>query len=308
MRQRPYACFRSCLFRRLRAGQGRHVKTAQIGEEEFDPAKWGEVFPLQYESWLKTKEPRPKDRSFYKRGWDTDKIIWDKLAEFPFMALLFNGWGFGIEYNEPRGHYFMMIDQREIDQRAPRRRRLPYLKSPYAGKLVREVGKDSSRAVRRRREQDTRRTSRSWRHLHRLPRQQKHGPQGNALDPRRGLKAIKKEKLTRQEMRMAVCAHCHGPIISRRSRRCSPPNVVFPWQELLGQYKHREHYKGTALEPANKEWKQAYRLQDAFIRHPEFEFLYEPSPHFKAGWPARLSHAYKRVGSFKISDHNLMTR
>ena len=31
------------------------------------------------------------------------------------MALLFNGWGFGVEYNEPRGHYYMLIDQLEID-------------------------------------------------------------------------------------------------------------------------------------------------------------------------------------------------
>ncbi len=82
--------------------KGEVFKTAQIGDSEFEPAKWGEVFPLQYESWLKTKEPRPKDKSFYKRGWDTDKIVWDKLSEYPFMALLFNGWGFAIEYNEPR--------------------------------------------------------------------------------------------------------------------------------------------------------------------------------------------------------------
>ena len=31
------------------------------------------------------------------------------------MPLLFNGWGFGVEYNEPRGHHYMLIDQLEVD-------------------------------------------------------------------------------------------------------------------------------------------------------------------------------------------------
>jgi len=90
-------------------------KAGMIGENDFDPEIWGKVFPLQYESWLKTKEPKPSGLSLYRRGWDDDKIIYDKLSEMPYLAVLFNGWGFGIEYNEPRGHYYAVIDQIEID-------------------------------------------------------------------------------------------------------------------------------------------------------------------------------------------------
>ena len=86
-----------------------------IADGDFDPANWGKAYPLEYESWLKTKDPRPAGKSKYKKGFDTDKIIYDKLSEFPYMPLLFNGWGFGVEYNEPRGHHYMLIDQLEVD-------------------------------------------------------------------------------------------------------------------------------------------------------------------------------------------------
>ncbi len=79
--------------------------------EQFDPAEWGKAYPAEYELWKKTEEPTPPGKSKYKRGFDADKITYDKLSEFPFMALLFNGWGFGVEYNEPRGHAYMMRDQ-----------------------------------------------------------------------------------------------------------------------------------------------------------------------------------------------------
>lgn len=79
------------------------VKTVTIADGEIDPAVWGKAYPLEYDTWVKTKDPRPADKSKFKKGYDTDLIIYDKLSEFPYMPLLFNGWGFGIEYNEPRG-------------------------------------------------------------------------------------------------------------------------------------------------------------------------------------------------------------
>jgi nitrite reductase (cytochrome c-552) len=44
----------------------------------------------------------------------------------------------------------------------------------------------------------------------------------------------------------------------------------------------------------------------AFIRHPEFEFFTNQSPHFQGGLSCADCHMpYKRVGSNKISDHNM---
>ncbi len=287
-------------------------KTARIADEEFDAAKWGEVYPLQYESWLKTKEPRPKDKSFYKRGWDTDKTIWDKLSEFPFMALLFNGWGFGIEYNEPRGHYYMMIDQREIDQsRTKAGGACLTCKSPYAGKLVKEMGRDIFKMP----YADA---------VNRIP--EEHRDLGvtcidchdnKTMDLRvsrwtlaEGLKTIGKDKLSRQEMRMAVCAHCHVTYFIPKDEKMQSTNVVFPWKgSTWGNISIENIIRVLLSSPANKEWKQAVTgFKMAFIRHPEFEFFTNQSPHFKAGLACADCHMpYKRVGSFKISDHNIMS-
>ncbi len=55
--------------------------------------------------------------SKYKRGFD-DGLTYDKLSEYPFMPVLFNGWDFGVEYNEPRGHWWMMRTSRPSIPRA----------------------------------------------------------------------------------------------------------------------------------------------------------------------------------------------
>ncbi len=119
------------------------LEQAPIPEGTIDPAVWGKAYPIQYEMWKKTEEPTPKGLSKYKRGFDADRVTYDKLAEFPYMALLFNGWGFGVEYNEPRGHAHMVRDQLEVD---PSRVKAGGVcltcKTPYAVQMQREMGKN----------------------------------------------------------------------------------------------------------------------------------------------------------------------
>jgi nitrite reductase (cytochrome c-552) len=91
------------------------VKAVQIADGTIDPAEWGKAFPVEYGLWKKTAEPNEPGKSKYKKGNDDPKEVVDKLSEFPYLALLFNGWGFGIGYNEPRGHSRMVQDQLDID-------------------------------------------------------------------------------------------------------------------------------------------------------------------------------------------------
>ncbi|HXX54141.1 MAG TPA: ammonia-forming cytochrome c nitrite reductase subunit c552, partial [Thermodesulfovibrionales bacterium] len=117
------------------------VKPVKIADGEIDPQVWGKAYPSEYELWKKTEEPTAVGKSKYKRGFDADKVTYDKLAEFPYMALLFNGWGFGVEYNEPRGHAYMVRDQLEVD---PSRVKAGGVcltcKTPYAPTLEKEMG------------------------------------------------------------------------------------------------------------------------------------------------------------------------
>ena len=100
------------------------------------------------------------------------------------MALLFNGWGFGVEYNEIRGHYYMLIDQLEID---PSRLKAGGVcltcKTPYAPKLMKEMGvnyfKDPYLDVHAK---IPAQVPAHGGDVHRLPRQQDHGPEAFPVD------------------------------------------------------------------------------------------------------------------------------
>ncbi|MRR35046.1 ammonia-forming cytochrome c nitrite reductase subunit c552, partial [bacterium] len=117
------------------------AKTVRIPEGEMEPAVWGRAYPAQYEMWKRTDQPDPPGKSKYKRGFDADRITWDKLSEFPFLALLLNGWGMGVEYNEPKGHANMLRDQLEVDaSRVKAGGVCLTCKTPYAPKLLKEMG------------------------------------------------------------------------------------------------------------------------------------------------------------------------
>ena len=117
------------------------VVAVKIADGEIDPAQWGKAYPTEYELWKKTEEPTPAGKSKYKKGFDADNITYDKLSEFPYMALLYNGWGFGISYNESRGHAFMVKDQLEADpSRVKPGGVCLTCKSPSHPKLEKEMG------------------------------------------------------------------------------------------------------------------------------------------------------------------------
>src|SRR5512134_3456911 len=190
------------------------VRPVKIADNNYEPADWGKAYPVNYDLWKKTEEPTAPGKSKYKRGYDADRITYDKLSEFPYMALLFNGWGFGVEYNEPRGHAYMMKDQIDID---PARVKAGGVclscKSPYAVKLEKEMGQEYY--------------SKPWNEVHAMiPEPHReigvacidcHDPKDMSLRISRGFTLAKSlesmgtdpAKLSRQEMRSAVCAQCH---------------------------------------------------------------------------------------------------
>ncbi len=289
------------------------VKTATIADGDYDPADWGKAYPLEYDSWLKTKEPKPP-KSKYKKGYDTDLVIYDKLSEFPYLALLFNGWGFGVEYNEPRGHYYMLIDQLDIDpSRLKAGGACLTCKTPFAPKLEKEMGVDYFRLP--------------YLEVHsKIPVEfQKMGVtcidchDNKTLAPKlsrwtltQALKDIGKnpEALSRQEMRSLVCAQCHVTYVVKKDAEMKSIGVFFPWQHSKeGDISVENIIKVLRSDPANLEWKQSVTgFKVGFIRHPEYEFYTRNSTHWQAGVACADCHMpYIRVGANKISNHDVMS-
>jgi nitrite reductase (cytochrome c-552) len=287
------------------------VRVGTIAANEFSPEKWGKVYPLHYESWLKTRQPKPAGKSRYRKGWDTDMVIYDRLSEFPFSALLYNGWGFGIEYNEPRGHHYAVIDQIEIDpSRTGPGGVCLACKTPYHKSFTEKYGMKYL-------------TAKFPAALDMLPPENRelgpacidcHQPEDmslafNKLHIEKGLGMIGKTDLSRQEQRIIACGQCHMTYYVPRDQAGKVAgDVLPPWTgSTWGNISIEQIIKDLLTDFQREEWTQyttGFRMP--FIRHPEFELFSKSSVHWNAGVGCTDCHMpYTRVGSHKISDHDV---
>jgi nitrite reductase (cytochrome c-552) len=82
-----------------------YVKVVELDESTVDPAIWGQNFPRQYDSYLRTVDT---ERTTYGGS-----EAFDKLEMDPRLVTIFSGYAFGIDYKEERGHAYMLTDQEE---------------------------------------------------------------------------------------------------------------------------------------------------------------------------------------------------
>lgn len=293
--------------------QPRQVVT--IPDGEINPAIWGRAYPEEYELWKKTEEPVSERRSKYKTGMDSGAVTMDKLSHFPYMALLFNGWGFGVEYNEPRGHAYMVRDQLEIDAtRLGAGGVCLSCKSPYAPSLQKEMGIDFYRKpfkeVLGRIPEETRDLGVACIDCHDNKDMSLKISRGFTLLEAFNAMGVDPAKLTRQEMRSAVCAQCHVTYNIPKDKENKSVGLYFPWQNSkFGAITIEDIIKQIRKDETVREWKQNVTgFKMAFIRHPEYEFWTFNSTHFKAGASCADCHMpYTIAGVHKVSDHRVMS-
>jgi len=291
------------------------VKTVTIPDGEIDPAVWGKAYPEEYELWKKTEEPEPAGKSKYKRGFDADGITYDKLAEFPYMALLFNGWGFGVEYNEPRGHAHMVRDQIEIDaSRLKAGGVCLTCKTPYAPLLEKEMGveyyKMPYKDVLNKIPEQFRNLGVACVDCHDNKDMSLKVSRGFSLVPALASMGVDWHKLSRQEMRSVVCSQCHVTYNINKNAEMQSVGILFPWQNSQwGNITIEDIIKKIRTDDSLKEWKQTVTgFKLAYIRHPEFELFSNKSVHWKAGAACADCHMpYTKIGVHKVSDHRVMS-
>lgn len=275
-----------------------------------DPKAWETLYPVEYAQWLATSRPRPADKSKYKRGFDGG-YTFDKLSELPFMPLLFKGWGFGIEYNEPRGHWWMLRDQQEIDpSRVKAGGACLTCKSPSADALHTKYGEKLmgmpyAEAVKL------------------LPKGQEqlgvscidcHDNQTLELrSPRwtmkNALTDIGLENPNAQQQRIIVCGQCHSTY-SVMKKDGKSVDVSLPWKGgEWGNVSVEDIITNLMNDPARQEWVQAVTgFKVGFIRHPDVEFFTDGSVHYNAGVGCPDCHMpYTTVEGTKAADHNAMS-
>lgn len=287
-------------------------KKFEIPDNEIDPEIWGKNYPVEYDLWKKTAEPKPAGLSKYKKGSDLGGVTYDKISEFPFLSVLYSGMAFSIEYNEPRGHYHMLKDVLEIDpSRVGAGGVCLTCKSPYANQLKEQLGVDYFK--------------KPFSEVHsKIPDKHKelgvscqecHNPKTmqNRITKFTAIEAFKKigkdpDKFEHQELRSAVCAQCHVTYTIPKDENMKSEYAFFPWDgSKYGDISIENIIKVLKSSPKYKEWTNkttGYKL--AFIRHPEYELYTRNSVHFNANVSCADCHMpYKRVGAFKVSDHNV---
>ena len=79
------------------------IAVKPLDEWETDNEVWGENYPREYNTWLKTQIDTTKTKfgGAYPR---------DYLDDDPYQVILFAGYGFGKDYLQGRGHYYAIDD------------------------------------------------------------------------------------------------------------------------------------------------------------------------------------------------------
>ena len=266
------------------------LNVVQISDTELDPAVWGKNYPREYSSWLKTQQ----DTTPTAYGGSQP---FNKLERYPILKRLWAGYAFSVDFNEERGHYYALTDQKETE-------RQNFVAQPgacancHAGEapqLIKQMG---------------------WENFNHTPYKEIsptlhygstcadcHDPQTmdlritrpafvNAMTER----GIDLSKATRQEMRTYVCAQCHVEYYFAGDNKI----LTFPWDNGTKIDDIDKYYTDLKFKDfVNKET----GAQMIKIQHPEYE-LFTSGIHYKSGVACADCHMpYQREGAIKVSDH-----
>lgn len=94
--------------RRQEEARQTSFRVVELTEDTEDPEIWGQNFPRQYDGYKRTVDI---ERTRYGGSEDFSKIDAD-----PLWKTIFNGYPFGVDYREERGHAYMLLDQRNTER------------------------------------------------------------------------------------------------------------------------------------------------------------------------------------------------
>jgi nitrite reductase (cytochrome c-552) len=263
-----------------------------IAQWEPDNAVWGQNYPREYESYLRTREPGVATLF----GGATQR---DYLERDPLQVILFAGYPFSKEYKQARGHYHAVTDVSNSKRVTEKNVGTCWTcKSTDVPKLMAEMGVENfykSRFV-----------DLKSRVTHPIGCQDCHDPATmNLRITRPALKEAlaaqgrKLEDVTHQEMRSLVCAQCHVEYYFKDKYY-----LTFPWakgmnvDQVLAYYdeiKFTDYVHAVSKTPMLK------------AQHPDFE-VYSQGIHAARGVSCADCHMpYRSEGGVKFTDHHVQS-
>lgn len=266
------------------------LRVVTIAEDELDPAIWGQNFPRQYDSFMRTRD----DTMGTTYG---GSVPYSKLDKYPAMVRIWAGYAFSKDHNEERGHFYTTIDQKQTQ-------RVQVVEQPgacinchaaEAPQLIAAMGWESFNKTPFNEIKDQLHVGSSCADCH--------DPQTMALRITRPAlrnaleeQGIDVDHLSRQEMRTYVCAQCHVEYYFQGENKL----LTFPWSQGLTIDNMEAHYDAYAF----ADWTHAETKAPMIkIQHPEYE-LWSTGLHAQSGVSCADCHMpYRREGAVKVSDH-----
>ncbi|HKL48207.1 MAG TPA: ammonia-forming cytochrome c nitrite reductase [Desulfuromonadales bacterium] len=274
--------------------------------EKFNPrsSEYEKYFPRQYDS--------------YKRTRKSDEIK-DVLKENPALVVMWAGYGFSKDYNEPRGHYYALEDNMNtlrtgapVDENSgPMPTACWTCKSPDVPRMIDEIGELEFYTGK-------------WA-----------GHGGEVVNPigcadchdnetmkltvtrdylKRGLDAegsLKFEDATHQDMRSLVCAQCHAEYYFKKTdwtdddgEEQTAAVVTFPWNNGMLAEDIEQYYDERDFVDWTHKLSKTPMLK---AQHPGYE-TFITGVHGKEGLACADCHMpYVREGGVKYSDHQVQS-
>ncbi|BDG04615.1 ammonia-forming cytochrome c nitrite reductase subunit c552 [Anaeromyxobacter oryzae] len=291
-----------------------------ITEDTEDPAIWGQEYPLEYETYLKTVDqvrtkyggsealPRTPDEA------DPRSVVsQEKIEEDPRLKTMWAGYAFSVDFREERGHAYMLEDQTFTKRQAVVKQPgscmqchastvIPYRKlgdgDPVAGfhKMNAMAYMDARKLV-----------------SHPVACIDCHDPATMQLRVTKpgfmeGIRAWKEsqgvkdydvnKQASQKEMRAFVCGQCHVEYYFKGSDK----QLTYPWANGIQVDQIQDYYDRIAF----KDW--VHKITGAPVlkaQHPEFE-MWNQGIHGRSGVTCVDCHmpeiTYKGQ---KITDHQV---
>lgn len=299
------------------------TKVVELDDTVVDPAVWGQNFPAQYQSFLRTQEmvatTHAGSVAEERTPTATDPrtvISTSRLEEDPRLKDMWAGYPFSVDYRHARGHEYMLEDQRytlrvtEFNQPGTC---LNCHASTVA--LMNELG-DGDRDAGFEAMNQMAYTDVTKLVEHPVACIDCHDPETMELRItrpafERGIAALKASEgvedydvnrdATRQEMRSFVCGQCHVEYYFEKDTK----ELVFPWTKGLDIDQIWEYY----LEDGHKDFEHATTgAQVVKAQHPEFDIFWSNSVHAANGVSCADCHMpYEAEGARKVTSHHIQS-
>jgi len=285
-----------------RRAEAIYVNTPKAKISAYEPrdSVWGQNFPVEYQSYLRTADTT--FRSKYNGSATIDMLELD-----PKLVVLWAGYAFAKEYKQGRGHYYAIRDIRETIRTGapkdghdgPQPNTCWTCKSPDVPRVMSKTGPEEFYKGKW--------ASRGPEIVNYISCADCHDPKTMNLRITRPalIEAFTRQgkdisQVSHQEMRSLVCAQCHVEYYFKGEGKY----LTFPWDKGLTADNMEKYYDDINFSDWTHQISKAPMLK---AQHPDFE-IYTTGIHAQRGVACVDCHMpYMSEGGQKFTDHRIQS-